>query len=148
MHSTISFRKASQNDCSFLLHLRKASMTDHLAAAGIVMSDEQHSARIHEFFEDTSLIYKDDQPIGLIKFSLIIDRIHIRQFQLLPEFHGFGIGSNVLTLLKKKAKNRKLPITLNVLLNNPALSLYQRHHFIIENENELEYQMRWLEDKD
>ncbi len=144
---TLSFRKANQDDRPFLLKLRKSSMTEHLAVAGINMTDEQHLMRIDEFFTDSYIICKDEESIGLIKFSLSVEKIHIRQFQLLPAVHGMGIGSRVLKILKQKALQRHIPITLNVLLKNPALRLYQRHHFMIENENQLEYQMRWLNDK-
>lgn len=144
MKTTIHFKKANQQDKAFLLELRKASMTGHLAKAGIVLSDEQHFERIDEFFSDSHIIYKDDEKIGLVKFALLEDRLHIRQFQITPAFHNFGIGSRVLTLLKKKAQERNLAITLNVLLENPALKLYQRQGFVIENETQLEYQMRWL----
>jgi ribosomal protein S18 acetylase RimI-like enzyme len=143
MKTTISFKKANPQDKAFLLELRKASMNEHLAKAGIVLSDEQHYERIDEFFPDSHLIYKDDEKIGLVKFGLLDDRLHIRQFQIMPAFHNCGIGSRVLSLLMKKAQERDIAITLNVLLANPALKLYQRHGFIIIKETQLEYQMRW-----
>ncbi|MDG1752301.1 MAG: GNAT family N-acetyltransferase [Thalassotalea sp.] len=143
MKTTISFKKASLQDKPFLLELRKASMTEHLAQAGIVLSDEQHFERIDEFFADSHIIYKDEEKIGLVKFALLEEHLHIRQFQIMPAFHNCGIGSRVLALLKKKAQERNIAITLNVLLENPALKLYQRHGFIIEKETQLEYQMRW-----
>lgn len=144
MKTTISFKRASQIDKPFMLVLRKASMTEHLEKAGLVMNDEQHFQRIDEFFTDSHIIYKDNEQIGLVKFALLDDRLHIRQFQILPAFHNYGIGTRVLSLLKKKAQERNLAITLNVLLANPALKLYQRQGFQIENETQLEYQMRWL----
>ena len=73
---------------------------------------------------------------------MLADRIHIRQFQILPSFHGKGVGSFVLDVTKKKARERKLPVTLNVLLDNPAKSLYLRHGFYVEEQLKLEYKMR------
>lgn len=143
MKTTISFKKAGQEDKEFLLLLRKAAMTEHLEKAGIVMSDEQHYQRIDEFFTDSHIICKDDERIGLVKFALLADRLHIRQFQIMPAFHNCGIGTRVLSLLKRKAQERNLAITLNVLLANPALKLYQRQGFTIENVTQLEYQMKW-----
>ena len=52
MKTTISFKKANEQDKPFLLELRKLSMTEHLAQAGIVYSDEQHFERINEFFAE------------------------------------------------------------------------------------------------
>lgn len=142
-NSKISFRQANESDRGFLLSLRKASMNDHLIEAGIVLNDQQHLQRIDEFFSDSHLILRDNEPIGLLKLGLFSDRIHIRQFQILPNFHGLGIGSLILTMVKRKAIEKQVSITLNVLLDNPAKQLYLRHDFIVSGVNELEYQMRW-----
>lgn len=142
-NSKISFRQANESDRGFLLSLRKASMNDHLIEAGIVLNDQQHLQRIDEFFTDSHLILRDNEPIGLLKLGLFSDRIHIRQFQILPNFHGLGIGSLILTMIKRKAIEKQVSITLNVLLDNPAKQLYLRHDFTVSGVNELEYQMRW-----
>ncbi len=143
MKNTICFRRAQHQDIEFLLHLRKRAMDEHLKNAGLVLSDEQHKARIIEFFDDSFIICRDEKAIGLLKLAQLSERIHIRQFQIMPNYHGQGIGSQILSLLKKKASERQLAITLNVLLKNPAFRLYQRHGFVVEGQNELEYQMRW-----
>ena len=143
MNVEISFKRAEISDRSFLLTLRKASMDEHLHAAGIDMNDEQHLVRIDEFFQESFLIQYNNNPIGLVKLALLPDSLHIRQLQILPEFHNQGVGSNVLLLIKKKAIERQLPITLNVLLQNPAKRLYEREGFIVEGNTNLEYQMRW-----
>jgi len=142
MKVTLGFRFADTDDIKFLLHLRKCSMNEHLEKAGITMSDQQHLERIKEFFTESHIIQRNGQPIGLLKLGVLSDRIHIRQLQISPEFHRLGIGSKVLKVVKKYGVKLKRPVTLNVLLANPALGLYQRHGFEIENKNELEYQMR------
>ncbi|MFT6207502.1 MAG: N-acetylglutamate synthase-like GNAT family acetyltransferase [Colwellia sp.] len=139
---TIGFRQAQQSDIPYLLQLRKASMGDHLVSAGLNLSDEQHLERINEFFADSSIILINKQPIGLIKLGVLANKLHIRQLQISPQYQGKGVGSKVLVLVKKKAKEFKLPLTLNVLLANPVISLYLRHGFIVTGQNELEYQMR------
>jgi ribosomal protein S18 acetylase RimI-like enzyme len=141
--STIAFKLASEIDKNFLLALRKSSMDDHLITAGIVLNDQQHMQRIDEFFSDSHLILRNNQRIGLLKLGMFSDRIHIRQFQLLPDCHGLGIGSLILNMLKRKAITKQVSITLNVLLDNPAKELYLRHDFVVTGVNELEYAMRW-----
>jgi GNAT superfamily N-acetyltransferase len=138
---TIGFRQALQADIVFLLRLRKASMGEHLISAGLNLSDQQHLERINEYFNDSSIILLDKQPIGLIKLGLMTDKLHLRQLQILPRYQGKGIGGKVLTLAKEKAKRLGLPLTLNVLLSNPVISLYLRHGFVVTGQNELEYQM-------
>lgn len=141
--STIAFKLASETDRRFLLALRKASMDEHLITAGIVLNDQQHMQRVDEFFSDSHLILVNNQRIGLLKLGMFSDHIHIRQFQILPGYHGLGIGNLILDMIKRKAIEKQVSITLNVLLNNPAKQLYLRHDFIVSGVNELEYSMRW-----
>jgi len=139
---TIGFRQAQQSDIAYLLQLRKNSMGKHLIAAGLNLSDQQHLERINECYVDSSIILLNKQPIGLIKLGVLPDKLHIRQLQISPEYQGKGVGGNVIALVKNKAKELKLPLTLNVLLANPAISLYLRHGFVVTGQNDLEYQMR------
>ncbi len=139
----VSFRRAITNDRAFLLRLRKASMTEHLNSAGICLDDAAHMVRVDEYFSDSHIISYQNIAIGLLKLGQFPDKIHLRQFQLLPEYHGLGIGSRVLELIQRKAQERQLSITLNVLLDNPAKQLYLRHGFVVSAENELEFAMRW-----
>jgi ribosomal protein S18 acetylase RimI-like enzyme len=143
MKLSVGFRRALSTDVDFLLLLRKSTMTEHLNKAGFHFSDQDHIDRINEFFNDSFIITNYKESIGLIKLGLLVERIHIRQFQILPAFHRKGIGNYVLKVVKKKAQELTLPITLNVLLDNPAKTLYIRHGFYVEEQLTLEYKMRW-----
>ncbi|WP_286232866.1 GNAT family N-acetyltransferase [Thalassotalea sediminis] len=140
---TFTFRKASDNDISYLVALRKETMTPHLLTAGLVYTDEQHIERITEYFSDSYLICLEGQPIGLIKLAQTKTNWHIRQLQIACRMQGKGLGTKLLTLLQSKAQALNVSITLNVLFKNPALALYQRCGFKVIGENALEYQMRW-----
>lgn len=134
-------------DIDFLLSLRKKTMSKHLADAKLKLSNEQHLERIKENYYNSHIILRDRKPIGLLKFGVVAindtdKSLHIMQLQILPEFQGKGIGSKVLAVVKKKALQLQLPITLNVLLKNPAKGLYLRHGFQIEGKNKIEFQMR------
>jgi len=147
MKFTIGFRKVTDDDLDFLLMLRKKSMSKHLAVARIKLTNEQHLERVKEHYYDSHLILRDRKPIGLLKLGIVSltgtsKSIHIRQLQILPDYQSQGIGSKVLAVVKKKALQLQLPITLNVLLKNPARGLYLRHGFQIEHKNKVEFQMR------
>jgi len=146
MEHTISFRKAENKDIDFLLILRKKSMIKHFITSGIKMSEEQHLELINENFFQSNLILYNRKPIGLLKMGAtevgnLAKSLHISQFQILPKYQGKGIGSKVLKVVKKRALYLHLPITLNVLLNNPARALYLRHGFQIKNKNRIEFLM-------
>lgn len=147
MKFTIGFRAAKHEDLNFLLILRKKSMFKHLADAKIKLTNEQHLERVKEHYYDSHIILRDRKPIGLLKLGVVSlentsKSLHIRQLQILPQYQGQGIGSKVLAVVKKRALQLQLPITLNVLLKNPARGLYLRHGFQIEGKNKLEFQMR------
>jgi len=144
MKVIIGFRRADKADVDFLLILRKTSMNEHLLRAGIALSEQYHLSRINEYFSDSHLILRDKQAVGLIKLGVLSTSLHVRQLQILPEFHRMGIGSYVMDVVKKQAIKFSLPITLSVLLDNPAKSLYLRHGFVVTEKNDLEYKMTWL----
>lgn len=141
MKFTIGFRKATSDDIVFLLDLRRKSMSLHLRKAGVFMTEQEHLERINEFFSDSHIILRDRKPIGLLKLGVKNTSLHIRQLQILPKYQGTGIGSKVLVVVKKRALQLHLPVTLNVLLHNPARGLYIRHGFQIKKKTKLEYQM-------
>jgi len=147
MKFTLDFKKVDDDDIDFLLKLRKLSMNEHLVNAKMKMDDEQHLERIKSHYYESQLILRDRKPIGVIQLGVVAltgtkKSLHIRQFQVLPEHQGKGIGSKVLMVLKKRALQLQLPITLNVLLKNPARGLYLRHGFQIDKKNKIEFQMR------
>jgi len=146
MKFTIAFRKVLDDDLDFLLKLRQKSMNKHLINAGMRMSKEQHIERIKEHFYDSHIIMRNRKPIGVVKLGVVAindmkKSLHIRQLQILPEYQGKGIGSQVLSVVKKRALQLQLPITLNVLLKNPARALYLRHGFQVKGKSKLEFQM-------
>lgn len=146
MKFTIGFRAVKHEDLDFLLLLRKKSMTKHLTKAKIKLTNEQHLERVKEHYYDSHIILRNRKPIGVLKLGIVAlhgtnKSLHIRQLQILPEYQGQGIGSKVLMVVKKRALQLQLPITLNVLLQNPARGLYLRHGFQIEGKNKLEFQM-------
>ncbi|TYK64924.1 GNAT family N-acetyltransferase [Colwellia echini] len=147
MKFTVGFRKVQNDDIDFLLSLRRKTMTQHLLMANIRMTDEQHLERIKEHFYDSHIILVDRKPIGLLKMGVVaLDNthksLHIRQLQIMPKYQRKGIGSKVISVVKKRALQLRLPITLNVLLKNPARGLYLRHGFQVEKKNRLEFQLR------
>lgn len=140
---SVSFNPASKEDVAFLLNLRKETMTEHLQKAGFSTTDDYHLARIYEHFADSLVIVCGEQKVGLVKLSKLANKLHIRQLQILPEYQNKGLGSLVLKAVIQKSQKLNLPVTLNVLIDNPAKQLYQRHGFKIIGKTDIEYQMKY-----
>lgn len=144
----IRFISAKSEDVPFLLQLRQKTMNEHLSLAGFQTDENYHLARIHEAYKESLIIHLDDMKIGLIKLSKRPDKLHIRQLQILPEFQNKGVGGKVLSVVIQKSKDLILPITLSVLLKNPAKKLYLKHGFKVVGENNLEYKMQYTPSKE
>ncbi len=69
------------------------------------------------------------------------DHIHLGEFYLLPKFQNQGIGTVLLQQVLDEATEKKLPVRLEVLKNNPVRSLYERHEFVITGQREHHFLM-------
>lgn len=70
---------------------------------------------------------EDNQPIGLISYSLIYDRIELEYIWTCFEHRKKGVASKLMdTMIKEKVKN----ITLEVrVTNEAAIKLYEKYNF-------------------
>lgn len=76
-----------------------------------------------------------------------LSAIHLIDIAILPAYRRQGIGAQLLRDLQSTAASVGRPVTLNVLVTNPALRLYQRLGFTINGQDELYYQLIWEPDK-
>ena len=137
---TISFQKAVADDTPYLLNLRISTMDEHLKSSGLNLTEQDHLARVNEAFERCKLIYLNDTRVGMVKYQIHTDSLHINQIQIDPAHQNKGIGGAVLRQLTELAGPRDC--TLNVLKTNPAYALYQRLGFAVTGEDNFEFHMR------
>ena len=139
----LTLTRAQQSDKPFLFELRKLTMFEPLANAGIKMSNSQHMQRVSDFFEDCYIIQLGKKDIGMIKYKDLSWCYEIIQFQIHPNYQGQGYGKSILNQIKEKAHSETKHISLKVLKGNPAFSLYEKNGFKLMKEDDQEYQMEW-----
>ncbi len=137
-----TLKKTEEWDKAFLLDLRKITMLSYLEKANIILAEEDHIARVNSFF-DSSYVIKglEGENIWLLKYVESIKSLELVQLQVLPKYQNKGIGTNILKDLITQSKKLNKQLTLKVLKNNPAISLYKRVWFTITWEDEIEYHM-------
>lgn len=135
-------RNVEKNDKDFLLKLRKITMVSYLEKAGIFLSEEEHLDRVNSFL-DSSYIIEDipGESIWLLKYIEDDRTLELVQLQILPEYQGKGMGTEILNDLINKARKWNKRLTLKVLKNNPSKLLYERVWLSIVWEDEIEYHM-------
>jgi len=79
----------------------------------------------------------DNNPVGLISYSLIYDRIELEYIWVCPSFRCKGIASK---LMDKMLSEKVLNITLEVRSSNiSAINLYNKYGFNIASVREKYY---------
>ena len=106
--------------------------------------DDIQEGFIREWFEtlDAELILVKGQPVGYLEVRERSERIHIANIVLLPAFQGRGLGTRILGDILDRAEEQGLPITLQVMVGNPAQQLYERLGFVVTGEAERHIRMR------
>ena len=135
----ISLRREGNADQPFLSLLYASVRWDELAPTG--WSDSQKTAFLnsqfaaqHEHFArqcagaDFHIIDHSSGPLGRLAVDRRApERLHLLDIALLPSWRGQGIGSTLIKALIAEAGPR--PLSLHVVKENPARSLYLRLGF-------------------
>lgn len=135
----IHFRTATGADYGFLYDLMAATMKEYVAA--IWGWDEAwQRARFREKFSETAwrIIVADGFDAGAVALEERPGETYLAYLYVLPDFQGWGIGTEVVRSVQKKAARRNEPVTLNVLRSNVgARRLYERLGFqTVDEDNE------------
>ncbi|KHA62044.1 acetyltransferase [Vibrio variabilis] len=130
-------RPANAQDYEFLFELKKAAEYDAIKA--VFGWDEQIQRALHhqEWHQaKPTIIEREGRPVGSYLLEHHSDHLYFGRFFLLPEWHGKGIGSQVLNQVITQADQLRLPIKLCYLQGNRVGSLYQRLGFKRVSHNE------------
>ncbi len=84
---------------------------------------------------DNYEVHLNQIRVGVLRFSYSVDTTFLRDFQLLPEFQGRGIGAKCLDLVARHALNcQSTKLVLRVFSENPAINLYESKGFVRTSE--------------
>ena len=84
------------------------------------------------------IVMLDGQPVGRICTAHRQQELHLVEIALLPEYRNRGIGSHLMKGLERECEGKEmLPIRLQAHCGSPAIRFYQRHGFIIINDNDV-----------
>lgn len=113
---------------------------------------EWDETRQDEWFESDwsggsfEVLLCDEVPCGYLFIEETVECIRIRELVLLPEYQGRGIGSSLLCDAMDRAKQGRLPLTLEVLHENRARDLYRSLGFRECGGTETHVRMQWDEE--
>ena len=123
----------TSNDPLFAESITKTNMASYYQAREIVWDHNQFLNSWEGL--DNYEVLLDRTRVGVVRFSYSGSTTFLRDFQLLPEFQGRGIGSKCLELIVRHALNRfSTKLVLRVFSENPAIKLYESKGFVRTSE--------------
>lgn len=91
------------------------------------------------------IVYMDGAPAGRLIFQRSDSFIRIILLELLPDFRSKGCCTFVLNSFKTEAEKRKIPVRLNVALNNVrARRLFEALGFVEIGSDGVYCSMEWV----
>jgi GNAT superfamily N-acetyltransferase len=138
-------RGAAASDVEVIAELRAVVMRADLERLG--RFDEE---RVRQRFRDsftarhTSVVVVDGAFAGSVAVRPAENGRWLEHFYLDPSLQGRGIGSAVLRTVLQQADADGAPVRLNVLQGSAARRLYERHGFLLEDEDPVDvFMVRW-----
>jgi ribosomal protein S18 acetylase RimI-like enzyme len=137
-----SLRAAAADDKAFLYHLHCASLKDYITKTWRWDEAWQHR-HFDEHFDPKrrQIIQLEGRDIGAIGVSEREADILIDYIALYPEYQRQGIGTDLIKAITHQGVAARKPVRLRVLRTNPAVSLYKRLGFVVEDESDTHFEM-------
>jgi L-amino acid N-acyltransferase YncA len=135
----ITLRRARQADLEWIDRMHTECMRAYVEA-----HYPWRPNQFRESFDPTvyHVIVVDDVDVGVVSRWYEPDAIRIGNLLVAPSHQGRGIGSAILRDVLDEARERGLGVRLRVLEGNPAIGLYERLGFTIEEEHPFAYMMK------
>ncbi|HEX4144618.1 MAG TPA: GNAT family N-acetyltransferase [Pirellulales bacterium] len=145
MAVSYSMRQATHADAAFLFALNRQTMHDYVCQTWGSWDDAFQTKFFAEHFRpaENHMILMDNEPIGLLSVLRSPERHFVRALQVSIGWQRRGIGTAVMQTLLAEARERGVPLELQVLkVNAPARRLYGRLGFRATAENATHVSMR------
>jgi ribosomal protein S18 acetylase RimI-like enzyme len=150
----LAFRRIAEADLPFLAQLYASTRAEELTAAPwteeqkVAFLDMQFKAQ-HAHYQasypqaEWRVIMRGGEDVGRLYIQRWPSQHRIIDIAFLPEHRGKGLGSALLRDLLDEAAAAGKDVSIHVEKNNPAMGLYRRLGFRIEEDKGVYDLMRW-----
>jgi ribosomal protein S18 acetylase RimI-like enzyme len=136
-------RQVEDADRDFLYRLKTACLKEYVAAIWGWDEAEQRRRFVTSFNPSVSqIVVAYGRDIGQFAVETHRAEIFLSGIYLLPAYQNQGLGGRLLGDLLVVARQRGLPVRLQVMLGNPARNLYGRLGFKVTAQTATHYMMR------
>ena len=130
-----SLRSATNDDIEFMFQIRLKTMKPFFENTH-GWNDTEEFDKAADELNHAKIVMVGKEQIGIIKVIPKAKELHLHQLQIQPEFQKKGLGAVLISKIIERSEKLQIPITLFVITNSPAKSLYARFGFVITEEFE------------
>jgi ribosomal protein S18 acetylase RimI-like enzyme len=136
-------RPATAADTPFLRELHRAAYRALVVRQFGSWDEREQDAFFEQSLRDADfeVILDGERAVGAVGTRLHDDHLFLAEMQVLPEHQNRGIGTAILRAQIRRAGELERPLGLQVLRENRAKALYERHGFAVIGETETHYLM-------
>lgn len=150
----IAYREMTGDDLPFVAALYATTRARELDASGwpeemkAAFCDQQHRVQHDQYratYEDAEwlIVERGGAPVGRLYIGRDADALLLIDISLVPEQRGAGLGGAIVSDVVAMGRAAGRKVTLHVDRLNPALRLYERLGFRIEEESPFYLLMAW-----
>jgi len=136
---------AVPEDIDFLYGLNRATLREYVVETRGRWDERWQEERYRQHFQPASckIIVQEGHYVGVLASRKTETELVIVSIQLLPQHQGRGIGTSLIDVLFKEARDEGKRLTLQVLkVNDRARQLYERLGFSTVEETDTHYLMK------
>jgi ribosomal protein S18 acetylase RimI-like enzyme len=135
-------RPAGESDRDLLWRIQSTSLRPPVEATwGWDESFQRRYFEEHYGTVPVQIVQVDGRDAGMLSYQVRPDHVFLRTVALLPEYHGKGIGTELIRAVMAEAAGLGVPVRLQVLKPNRARALYERLGFRTYAETGTHFQM-------
>lgn len=140
----IKLREARWSDYAFAERLYVESMRSLLMKLG-AWNEKEVIGKFKPSFVpgQVQIISVNGVNAGWLQIADLEGEINLSQIHLEEEFRCLGIGTQLVRDLLNRASAQRKPVSLSVVHNNPAFTLYERLGFKVVGEDREKKHLRW-----
>jgi ribosomal protein S18 acetylase RimI-like enzyme len=140
----ITLRPATRDDYDFLWALLVDTLRPYVEATW-GWDEAYQRVRFRDHFDPARqhIVLVDRVAVGVFCVEWREDCIFLSNIGIRPAYQGRGIGTRLIQDLLDEGQARGAPVELQVLKVNPARGLYERLGFVVSDESETHWGMRW-----
>jgi ribosomal protein S18 acetylase RimI-like enzyme len=150
----IAYREMKDGDLPFVAALYATTRARELEATGwpdamkAAFCDQQHRVQHAQYratYKDAEwlIVERGGVPVGRLYIGRDGDALLLIDISLIPEQRGAGLGGAIVSDFVAMGRAAGRPVTLHVERLNPALRLYERLGFRVEEDASLYLRMAW-----